>query len=328
MLQRTTAGSNSATPLASIVCSPLKSDERVFGAVIAGSKGRREFRASDLQILNAIAAHAAAAVEVARLHRDLKAISRKPVDLIYGVNERPPAGVSLLLALQHVLIALMSLAYPVLVTLEAGGTRAQAAGVVSMSLLAMAFVTALQAIRQGPVGSGYLVPYITSAIYLGPSSRRAHGRSAPGLRDDDAGRWGCTRAGPASSALSKAVSARGLGRRGADGRPIHRAGRTFAVPGPRRRGCRLGTPRMARRLRDARDDPVVECSSDRKAAPLRDRDRDLCRLPRGRRCGTVRPGDSQADQRVAAHRTAAAALARARHRAPSHCPIRCRGAGC
>lgn len=156
-------------PLSSVVCSPLKSNERVFGMLLAGSEAYRQFNASDLNILNAIAAHAAAAIEVARLDRDLKAVSRKPVDLIYAVDERPPIGVSLLLGLQHVLIAVMSLAYPVLVTLEAGGSRLTAASVVSMSLIAMAIATVLQISRRGAIGSGFLAPYITSAIYLGPS---------------------------------------------------------------------------------------------------------------------------------------------------------------
>ncbi len=162
-------GLDAAGDLQSIVCSPMKSGERVIGVLVAGRRTAREFTAGDLQILNAMAAHAAAAIDVLRLGRDLKAASRKPVDLIYGVEDRPPIGVSLLMGAQHLLIAVMSLAYPVLITLEAGGTRLQAASVVSMSLIAMAVATVLQVLRRGPIGSGFLAPYITSAIYLGPS---------------------------------------------------------------------------------------------------------------------------------------------------------------
>ncbi len=162
-------GLDAASALQSIVCSPMTSGERVIGLLVAGNRTAREFAAGELQILNAIAAHAAAAIHVVRLGRDLKATSRKPVDLIYGVEDRPPLGVSLLLGAQHLLIAVMSLAYPVLITLEAGGTRLQAASVVSMSLIAMAVATALQVLRRGPIGSGFLAPYITSAIFLGPS---------------------------------------------------------------------------------------------------------------------------------------------------------------
>ena len=154
---------------AAVIASPMKSGERVIGVLVAGSDDGREFTAGDLQILNAMAAHCAAAMEVLRLGSAVRARTRRPVDLIYGLDDVPPLRVSAMLGLQHVLIAVMSIAYPVLVALEAGGSRADAASVVAMSFVAMALVTALQAMRRGPVGSGYLAPYITSAIYLGPA---------------------------------------------------------------------------------------------------------------------------------------------------------------
>ena len=155
--------------LQSIVCSPLKSKRRILGVVVAGTESPRHFNAADLEILNAMAAQAATAIEAAHLDRDLKTISRKPADLIYGINERPPISVSIVLGLQHVFIAMMSLAYPVLITLESGGSRNVAASVVSMSLIAMSIATLLQVNRIGPIGSGFLGPHITSAIFLGPS---------------------------------------------------------------------------------------------------------------------------------------------------------------
>lgn len=158
-----------AKDLTAIVCSPMKSGDRVIGVLVAGSREGREFKAGDLQILNAMAAHCAAVMEVARLGRDLKAKSGRPVDLVYGVDDQPPASVVAVLGIQHVLIAMMSMAYPVLITLEAGGTRLEAASVVAISLVAMAIATGIQTLRTGCVGSGYLAPYITSAIYLGPS---------------------------------------------------------------------------------------------------------------------------------------------------------------
>lgn len=155
--------------LRALVCSPLRSRERVFGVVVAGSDEPREFTAGELKAVNSMAAHAAAALEATRLGRDLKSMSGKPVDLIYAVGERPPLTVSLVLAVQHALIAMMSLAYPVLVTLEAGGSRETAASIVGASLLVMALATVLQALRCGPVGAGYLAPGVTSAIFLAPS---------------------------------------------------------------------------------------------------------------------------------------------------------------
>lgn len=161
-------GLDGSDALRAVICSPMKSGDRVIGVLAAGAGDGREFNAGELQILNAMAAHCAAAMEVMRLDRDLKAAARRPSDIIYGVDDRPPLGISVMLGVQHVLIAMMSMAYPVLITLEAGGTRLQAVSVVAMSLIAMAVATAIQTLRQGPVGSGYLAPYITSAIYLGP----------------------------------------------------------------------------------------------------------------------------------------------------------------
>lgn len=158
-----------SVPMGSVMCCPMQSNERVFGLLVVGSTGAGDYTAGDLQILGSIASQAGTAIEAVRLNREISAGTRKPADLIYAVADRPPAGVTLLLSAQHALIAIMSLAYPVLITLEAGGSRLEAASVVSISLIAMALATALQAARAGPVGSGYLAPYITSAIYLGPS---------------------------------------------------------------------------------------------------------------------------------------------------------------
>ncbi len=155
--------------LQSIICCPLKSHDRVFGVLVAGSEHQREFSAGELQALGLISAHAAASIEAARMDRARELYSHKPAAIIYAAGERPPWATLILLAMQHVLIALISLAYPVLVAREAGASSAVASSVVSISLLAMAAATALQAFGRGSLGSGYLAPYITSAIFLGPS---------------------------------------------------------------------------------------------------------------------------------------------------------------
>jgi xanthine/uracil permease/putative methionine-R-sulfoxide reductase with GAF domain len=154
--------------LRSIICSPLKSKNRTIGIAVVGSEEERHYNAADLQLLNALASQAAAAIDVARLYGALKRTSATPADLIYGLDDRPPLGVLALLGVQHVLIAFIMLVIPVLVALEAGLARAQAASVVSMSLVAMGIVTLLQVRRLGPVGAGYLAPQITSVIYLPP----------------------------------------------------------------------------------------------------------------------------------------------------------------
>lgn len=153
----------------SIVCSPLKSRNRVLGVIVVGSESARQYSAGDLQLLNALASQAAGAIDVARLYGALATSSAKPADLIYGLNDRPPAGALAVLAGQHVVVASITLVVPVLIALEGGLTRHAGVSVVGMSLIAMGIVTLLQAGRIGPIGSGYLAPQITSTIYLPPS---------------------------------------------------------------------------------------------------------------------------------------------------------------
>jgi xanthine/uracil permease/putative methionine-R-sulfoxide reductase with GAF domain len=155
--------------LHAMICSPLKSKEKVVGVVVVGSESPRHYNAADLQLLNALASQAAAAIDVARLYGDLKRRSAMPADLIYGLNDRPPPFTLALLGAQHVFIAFIVLVIPVLIAIEAGVARSDAAGLVSMSLIAMGIVTLLQVKRIGPVGAGYLAPQITSAIYLPPA---------------------------------------------------------------------------------------------------------------------------------------------------------------
>jgi xanthine permease XanP len=154
--------------LRSIICAPLKSNNRVIGVVVVGSESIRHFNAADLQLLNALASQAAAAIDVARLYGTLKRSSVAPADLVYGLDDRPPLGTLAALGVQHVFIAFIMLVVPVLIAVQAGLARSEAASVVSMSLIAMGIVTLLQVKRLGPVGAGYLAPQITSVIYLPP----------------------------------------------------------------------------------------------------------------------------------------------------------------
>ncbi|SEK94038.1 solute carrier family 23 protein [Halomonas daqiaonensis] len=154
--------------LRSIICSPIKSRNRLIGVVVVGSESPRHFNAADLQLLNNLAAQGGIAIEVARLYVALRRDSSTPADLIYGLEDRPPAVALLVLGAQHVLIAFMYLAVPVLIGLEGGLAPREIASLVSMSLIAMGLTTLLQFRQLGPVGCGYLAPGITSVIYLPP----------------------------------------------------------------------------------------------------------------------------------------------------------------
>jgi len=53
----------------SILCAPLKTEKRVFGAVLLAGDSARPFSAGDLKLLNAIAMQTAPAIEIAHLHQ-------------------------------------------------------------------------------------------------------------------------------------------------------------------------------------------------------------------------------------------------------------------
>jgi NCS2 family nucleobase:cation symporter-2 len=93
----------------------------------------------------------------------------KPANLIYSVEDTPPIGVSLVLAIQHLLIAIVYLVYPVMVVTAAGGPPSLATFSVQMSMLGIGIGTILQVRNQGPIGSGFLIPNVTTASYLAPS---------------------------------------------------------------------------------------------------------------------------------------------------------------
>jgi len=104
---------------------------------------------------------------------------RKPSNVVYGFDERPPPLVTVLSGLQHVGAMSMYLLYPVLVARAVNAPPEVAASMVSLTLLAMAVGTLLQDFRFGPVGSGYLCQPIPSVVYLLPSLLAAKSGGLP-----------------------------------------------------------------------------------------------------------------------------------------------------
>ncbi|MFN0306178.1 MAG: solute carrier family 23 protein, partial [Burkholderiales bacterium] len=94
---------------------------------------------------------------------------RKPPDLLYGVDERPPLAVTLLNALQHAGVISIFLIYPVVVFRSAGADAETITALLAVGFLALGIATFLQALHRGPVGSGYMCPATFSATYLAPS---------------------------------------------------------------------------------------------------------------------------------------------------------------
>jgi len=97
---------------------------------------------------------------------------KRPPDLIYALDEMPPWPHLLGLGFQHVAVICPYLVMVALVAEAAKLPHAAAQSAVSLAMIAVAFMTVLQSLRVGPVGSGYLCPPVVTAIYL-PSSLAA-----------------------------------------------------------------------------------------------------------------------------------------------------------
>jgi xanthine permease XanP len=57
----------------------------------------------------------------------------------------------------------------VIVFRSADASHAATLNALSLGMIALGISAALQAIRKGPIGSGYLAPPVFSAIYIGPA---------------------------------------------------------------------------------------------------------------------------------------------------------------
>jgi xanthine permease XanP len=96
----------------------------------------------------------------------------RPGELIYALDETPPWPHLLALGFQHVAVICPYLVMVALVAEAAKLPHHAAHSAIGLAMIAVAFMTVLQSLRLGPVGSGYLCPPVVSAIYL-PSSLAA-----------------------------------------------------------------------------------------------------------------------------------------------------------
>ncbi len=106
------------------------------------------------------------------------------VDVIYGLNDRPPVGQAAIAALQHLLAIFVGIITPTLVLsgpLELD--TATTSYLVSMALVVSGIATFIQCRKIGPVGSGLLSIQGTSFAFIGPmiAAGIAAGKGAPGL---------------------------------------------------------------------------------------------------------------------------------------------------
>ena len=99
-------------------------------------------------------------------------MAERPKDLIYARDEKPPAVPLIIIGFQHVAVICPYLVMVALVAEAAKLPQEAARNAMGLAMIAVAFLTVLQSLRLGPIGSGYLCPPVVSAIYL-PSALRA-----------------------------------------------------------------------------------------------------------------------------------------------------------
>ena len=91
---------------------------------------------------------------------------KKPVNLVYGVDESPPLAVTVFSGVQHVSLIAIYLVYPLLVFRVADTPVQAVTNLMAIGMLVLGVATFLQALRLGPVGSGYMCPATFSASYF------------------------------------------------------------------------------------------------------------------------------------------------------------------
>jgi xanthine permease XanP len=95
-------------------------------------------------------------------------VRKRPSNLLYDVDETPPLLVRLGVSFQHVFLLSVGWLYAVVIVNSIGGTEAQAASIIRISMIVGGLATILQSTR-GVLGSGYFCPLTSSLIFLPPS---------------------------------------------------------------------------------------------------------------------------------------------------------------
>ena len=95
-------------------------------------------------------------------------MAKKPAGLIYGVDQKPPLTVAVLLGLPHVFVMTPGRIMVVVIVTTIGGSR-EVANVLRMSMIASGVATILQSLANSPVGSGYFCPISAGPAYVSAS---------------------------------------------------------------------------------------------------------------------------------------------------------------
>lgn len=93
-------------------------------------------------------------------------LRRRPADLTYAADERPPAPALAVLAVQHAAMALALTSYAIIAARQGGLDAEATRNFVAMTVVAMALATLLQA-RGGLLGAGALIVHMPDPFFIG-----------------------------------------------------------------------------------------------------------------------------------------------------------------
>jgi xanthine permease XanP len=99
----------------------------------------------------------------------LPATAKKPAALIYNADERPNAILAISNGFQHVGLISINLVYPLLVFRAVDAPITIVTDMLSIGMIVLALGTAIQVLRLGPLGSGYMLPTTFTATYFAPA---------------------------------------------------------------------------------------------------------------------------------------------------------------
>ncbi len=103
------------------------------------------------------------------MRKNTQAPTGSPPGLIYGLEDRPPPLVLLLLGLQHIFLMSSTLVLPVVLMTEIGAGFDQVRATVAMTMISCGIGTILQAVRWGAVGAGFLCPNLCGPNFFAAS---------------------------------------------------------------------------------------------------------------------------------------------------------------
>lgn len=91
---------------------------------------------------------------------------KRPSDMIYCVDEKPPFRLLVPLVLQQIIALSVDLMFPVIIIAAIGGTTELAQSFVSLMMITMGIGTIMQVSQKGMIGSGYFCAQETNALFV------------------------------------------------------------------------------------------------------------------------------------------------------------------